>query len=70
MMVRPLASVLPLVNMKDENEDFFMLFLSIKMRQRLRALKMLSGKIDKMEFKAVNGFLMPLVNYLLFGSKA
>ena len=29
-----LVSLLPLVNLKDDNEDFFMLFLSIKLRSR------------------------------------
>lgn len=69
-MVVPLVSVSQLVNIKDENEDFFMLFLSIKIKQRLRSLKMLGNKLGSIDFKAVQGFLMPLINYLLFGSKS
>ena len=36
-----LASLSPLVNLKDDNEDFFAMFLAIKLKTRQRSLKLL-----------------------------
>jgi hypothetical protein len=36
-----LAQLAPLVNLKDDNEDFFAMFLAIKLKTRQRSLKVL-----------------------------
>lgn len=60
-------------NLKDENMDFFTNCLSIKLKERQRALKMLNKKISSGDFKhclkTVENVLMPLVDYLVFGGK-
>jgi len=49
-----LRSLLPLVNVKDDNDDFFAMFLGIKMKTRQKALKMAAGRLGAIDsFKAV-----------------
>ena len=65
------TSIQPLVNLKDDNDDFFASFLGIKMKTRQKALKMVANRIDQVNnYKAVNSLIMPLVNYIIFGDQA
>jgi len=61
----------PLCNVKEENLDFFFTLLSIRLKERQRALKTLNKKIDDGEFshciKTLEHVIMPLVDYLVFG---
>ena len=41
-----LINLAPLINLKDENDDFFTLFTGIKLKSRQRAMKMLSSKLS------------------------
>jgi hypothetical protein len=49
-----LLSLMPLVNVKDDNDDFFAMFLGIKMKTRQKALKMAAARLPQIDnFKAV-----------------
>ena len=57
----------------DETVDFFVNCLSIKLKDRQRALKILKGKLEngelKNSLKSVEHVVMPLVDYLVFGGR-
>jgi hypothetical protein len=49
-----LRSLFPLINIKDDNDDFFAMFLAIKMKTRQKALKMAASRLTLIDsFKAV-----------------
>jgi hypothetical protein len=48
------APLWPLVNLKDDNDDFFASFLAIKLKTRQKALKMISTRVGQINnYKAV-----------------
>ena len=53
--------------MKDDNEDFFAMFLAIKLKTRQRSFKLLQAKLPSLPFKAVQAGVLPLINYVIFG---
>jgi hypothetical protein len=64
-------SLTPLVNVKDDNDDFFACFLGIKMKTRQKALRMVCQRIHLVnDYKAINALVMPLVNYVIFGDQS
>lgn len=42
----PISALSIMVNLKDENDDFFSAFLAIKMKSRFRAMKMICSKLE------------------------
>ena len=66
-----LAALHQLCNTKEENLDFFVNCLGIKLKDKQRCLKMLKNKIEAGEFagclRSVEKVLMPVVDYLVFG---
>jgi len=54
----------------DEGQDFFKIFLAIKLKTRIRALKLLQQKVAGISFKTMQLFIFPLVNLVLFGGKS
>lgn len=65
-----LAPLSPLVNLKDDNEDFFAMFLAIKLKTRQRSFKFLASMLPTLPFKAVQAAILPLINYVIFGDSA
>ncbi|TNV87999.1 hypothetical protein FGO68_gene14880 [Halteria grandinella] len=66
-----LTCLSPLVNLKDDNDDFFASFLAIKMKNRQKALRMLGSRLESIaSYKAINAIAMPMVNYIIFGDKS
>lgn len=65
-----LAALSPLVNLKEDNEDFFAMFLGIKLKTRQKSLKLLQSKLASLPSKAVQAAILPLVNYVIFGDAA
>lgn len=66
-----LTCLAPLVNLKDDNDDFFASFLAIKMKNRQKALRMLSTRLEAIgNYKAIQAIVMPMVNYIIFGDKS
>jgi len=68
-----LSELAPIVNLKDDNDDFFHCFLGIKMKQRQKSFKMLVSRIQSgllKDFKTIHSVILPLINYTIFGGKA
>lgn len=66
-----LTCLSPLVNLKDDNDDFFASFLAIKMKNRQKSLRMLGSRLESIaSYKAINAIVMPMVNYIIFGDKS
>jgi hypothetical protein len=66
-----LSQLFTLVNSKDENEDFFKCFLSIKIKSRTRAISQI-GKTIKSGFltsRMIITLILPLADYIVFGGK-
>lgn len=66
-------SLFAICSVKDETTDFFSNCLSIKLKERQRALKMLVKLLDEGAFtsclKTFANVIMPLVDYQIFGGK-
>lgn len=66
-----IATLVPLCNAKEENLDFFLSCLSIKLKERQRSLKSLKAMLDTGDLKdclkTVEHVVMPIVDYLVFG---